>query len=430
MPDLSVATFAVPATPPRGHGLCGGWITPVVGVDDPLWLRGLILLGSGRPIVVATLDWTGVLNESHERIVDRLAKAAGTDPERVLVHCVHQHNAPFVDHRANARVAEAGGTPLFIPSFFDDLLDRGAAAAGEALKAPRAVSSIGHGTAEVAEVASNRRVIGPNGKIQFSRTSATKDPVARAAPEGTIDPTLSCLTLSGPAGPVARLSFYTTHPMSYYGDGRVSADFPGLARYRREISEPGVFRLYLTGCAGNVTAGKYNDGSKVRRAELADRLEAAMIASDAAADERAGAISADPELTVRPFTFSPRADLDPEKLRAIVRDPKATTADRNRSAMAASWLERIGRPIRLASLALNKNAILSLPGETFVEYQLAAKKANPDWNLCVAAYGDGGPWYIPLARSFEEGGYEPSVAFVARDSEPAYQEAISSLVRR
>ena len=38
---------------------------------------------------------------------------------------------------------------------------------------------------------------------------------------------------------VARLYFYTTHPMSYYGDGRVSADFVGLARARRDAEEPG-----------------------------------------------------------------------------------------------------------------------------------------------------------------------------------------------
>ena len=54
-----LATFKIDATPPIGHPLCGGWIKPVVGVDDPLWLRGVVLMGTDRPIVLAALDWTG-----------------------------------------------------------------------------------------------------------------------------------------------------------------------------------------------------------------------------------------------------------------------------------------------------------------------------------------------------------------------------------
>ena len=34
--NLHLATFRFDVTPPMGHALCGGWIRPVVGVDDPL----------------------------------------------------------------------------------------------------------------------------------------------------------------------------------------------------------------------------------------------------------------------------------------------------------------------------------------------------------------------------------------------------------
>ena len=48
--------------------------------------------------------------------------------------------------------------------------------------------------------------------------------------------------------------------MSYYRDVRVSSDFCGLARKQRQHEEPDCTYLYFTGCAGNVPAGKYNDG--------------------------------------------------------------------------------------------------------------------------------------------------------------------------
>ena len=43
--DLRLGTFDIDASPPMGHPLCGGWIKPVVGQDDPLRLRGIVLAG-------------------------------------------------------------------------------------------------------------------------------------------------------------------------------------------------------------------------------------------------------------------------------------------------------------------------------------------------------------------------------------------------
>src|SRR4051812_49704287 len=79
--------------------------------------------------------------------------------------------------------------------------------------------------------------------------------------------------------PLARLYYYTTHPMSYYGDGRASSDFVGLARQRRDDEEPGALHVYFTGSAGNVTAGKYKDGDRGNRAVLADRGHAGVGAA-------------------------------------------------------------------------------------------------------------------------------------------------------
>src|SRR5262249_44590902 len=135
----------------------------------------------------------------------------------------------------------------------------------------------GHG--RVHAVASNRRILGDDGSVRFTRTSATRDPKVRAEPEGLIDPWLRTVSFWNGATPLAALSYYATHPMSYYGDGRVSSDFCGLARKRRQDEEPDVFQIYFTGCAGNITAGKYNDGSHANRRVLRDRIYDAMTAA-------------------------------------------------------------------------------------------------------------------------------------------------------
>ena len=108
MPALHLATFSCDVTPPDGHPLCGGWILPVRGVDDPLRALGVVLLGMGRPVVLCVVDWTGIRNEAFRVWRAALAEAAHTTPEHVSLHTVHPHNAPFADVEAEKLIAAAG----------------------------------------------------------------------------------------------------------------------------------------------------------------------------------------------------------------------------------------------------------------------------------------------------------------------------------
>jgi hypothetical protein len=71
-----------------------------------------------------------------------------------------------------------------------------------------------------------------------------------------------------------------------------------------------------------------------------------------------------------------------------------------------------------------------MPGELFVEYQLAAKKMHPDPRVATAAYGDYGPAYIGTTKAYAEGGYEtsPSASNVAPEVEPVLMDAMKRLL--
>jgi hypothetical protein len=72
--------------------------------------------------------------------------------------------------------------------------------------------------------------------------------------------------------------------------------------------------------------------------------------------------------------------------------------------------------------------VLSLPGETFIEYQLGAQARRPgDW-VATASYGDLGPGYIPLDVSYAQGGYEPKDSFVSGGAEPILRRAIETVL--
>src|SRR5690349_13541597 len=230
-----LATFVAEVTPPLKHPLMGGGIAPAARVEDPLFAHGLVLLGAGKPIALVAVDWCEIRNEAHDRWRQAVADAVKTDPGRVLVSCLHQHDAPVADLEAERllRAHKAAGS-VCDPEFHEQAVKRVARAAAACLGKARRVTHLGTGQARVSEVASNRRYPGPDGKPRFDRTSATRDPKAREQPEGTIDPWLKTLSFWDGDKPVAALSCYATHPMSHYGKGEVSADFVGLARKRRQ----------------------------------------------------------------------------------------------------------------------------------------------------------------------------------------------------
>ncbi|MBL8795342.1 MAG: hypothetical protein JNM56_15665 [Planctomycetia bacterium] len=427
MPALHLATFRSDATPPAGHPLCGGWIEPVRGVDDPLRALGVILLGMGQPVVLCAVDWCGLRNDANLLWRKALAQAAHTVVENVAVHCVHPHNAPFADVEAQKLIEAAKGPPSLDLKFFGEAVQRSAEAAQAALAKSQPFTHVGIGQAKIAEVASNRRILGDDGKVKFTRTSATKDPKVRAEPEGLIDPWLKTLSFWNGEQRLAELHYYATHPMSYYGDGRVSADFAGLARQKRQDEDDKVFQVYFTGCAGNVTAGKYNDGSKENRVVLRDRMYEGMKAAAQATTRHPVARWG---WRVEPVKLPPRVEksFGAEESRQVLEDDKQSKARRNNAAFQLAWLQRRERPIDLACLDFGKVQVLHLPGEAFVEFQLKAQEMRKDSTVCVASYGDGGPGYIPPAKAYFEGGYEPTVALAGPDSEEILLRALRKLL--
>src|SRR6267143_7074767 len=98
--NYRLATFSADVTPPMGHPLMGGGIAPAQKVDDPLSARGIVLLGTGKPLVLVSVEWCEIRNDAYERWRAVLADAAQTVKERVLVTCVHVHDAPIADLEA------------------------------------------------------------------------------------------------------------------------------------------------------------------------------------------------------------------------------------------------------------------------------------------------------------------------------------------
>jgi hypothetical protein len=401
--SLRLATFVADVTPPLGHPLFGSVSLPAQEIGEPLSARGVVLLGSGEPIVMVSVDWLEIRNDAYRSWREALAEAAGTQLQRVLVSCVHQHDAPLADLTAQRLLTDHKLAGQWIDPVFHRRAVQGVA---EALKAalPKAqpITHLGMGKALVEGVASNRRYLGADGKPRHDRGSATADPSIRLQPEGTIDPWLRTLSFWNGDRPVAAMSAYATHPMSYYRTGRVSSDFSGIARERRQMETPDTLQIYFSGASGNVTAGKYNDGNPANRSVLAGRLHSAMRE----AWEATKRVPV-PKVQFRsvPYILPPR---DEPGFRIPDLEAKLLASQDARTqcfaALGLSWRQRVaaGEKLDLPALDFGPAVLLLLPAESYVEYQLLANQLRPRDFVFVAGYGECGPGYIPHEKAWGE----------------------------
>jgi hypothetical protein len=246
-------------------------------------------------------------------------------------------------------------------------------------------------------------------------------------PDGNIDPWLKTVTFARGDKALVRLHYYATHPQSFYGDPRASYDFPGIAREAIQAEE-NVFQVYFNGCGGDITAGKYNDGSRSARDELASRLAQGMRESIAATRFQ-------PAASIRwrtaPLRLVPRTDpgYTETDYRNRMTNPQLNPSVRiYRGAMPLAFLARQQNPIVLSSLSIAGVHILHLPGESMIDYQLFAQCLLPSDFVAVAAYGDCGCGYICTEQAFQEGGYEPTDSFVVPQSEAELKAGIRKLL--
>lgn len=422
---LILATFDIDVTPPVGSHLA--YDTEKNSWDLGLRAKGIVLSGAGKPIVLCAVDWIGIANESHDAFCQALADAAGTVPERVAVHTVHQHDAPISDFSSERILKEAGLDPLsYEGTFSREVIQQLKKAIMISMKNAQRISHVGMGQAEVYQVASNRRILDIDGHVRETRWTACGDPAIRAEPEGLIDPMVSLISFWDGEKPVAVLSYYAVHPQSYYRTGIANPDFPGIARFLRQLAVPEALHIHFNGAGADVGAGKYNDGSPENRLVLAERLADGMKRAWEGTVLKPVTTSSI-SWVYEPVSLPPAEDLK----KAGTGLNKEDLVSLSNSLSKVAWLERLekGRQINVSCLSIGDARIVHLPGEPFVKFQLETKAVNPDLFVVVAGYGDYAPGYIGTVDAYEQGGYETGPASgVAPEAGTVLMKAIRKLL--
>jgi hypothetical protein len=279
-------------------------------------------------------------------------------------------------------------------------------------------------------LASNRRILGKDGKVHAMRYSMTYDRKLQAEPVGLIDPVLRTVAFKDTGGKViAAMHFYASHPMTAYRRNMVGADVPGVAiDYAAKHYCKDTLNIYFNGCGGNITFGKYaiNPPAKSLKV-LGERLGRGIVSN---LERLESAATGKIRIFKARFEVPFREKIDRVKIYKDFPDDKVVDGIvKYYNSLRPKWDRWENAEVSRVSIGDGVH-ILSMPGETVVEYQLYAQSLLPEKFLACAAYSNCIYDYIPTAAMFDEGGYEPNVgSFTTPKIEGLYKQALYKVLK-
>ncbi len=406
---LLVGTASADITPPIGaydgrHG------RHVEVIEDAVTARALYLEqpGGEAPVVLAMADFGGVTYETDRRLRRLIGDAVGTPPERVRINTTHNHTC-IGGYRTVHALYQSVGHEFFDIEWFEQCVEMGFVAAAMEAKATRRNATVAIGTAPVHGVMSSRLFLDESGAVT-ARMGVTDDR-GRRAPRGLFDPDLYALCFRDRAcgAPICTVINLACHATSISARGAlISPDFPGYAASLVE-QETGGPTFFLQGAGGNVGPGKDADGTVEGARVLGRRV------ADAALLAMRRAILC-PPAPLHFHTWTQQVELLPDlpdEAQARRAFDQCAAGEHHPSELwrHAALLEVVSQREVVSRCELfivhhGDWCLAGLPGETFVESQLAIRGASALPFALVGGYYDTTLWYIPTHKAIREGGYE------------------------
>ena len=394
---LKAAVAKVDITPPAGLAMYGFFDRIKdeklsTGTLDPLYARVLVLEAGQRRLALVTLDLGRTFNDSELHSLSQRVKSSA-EISFLMVTASHTHSGPNIldiypgDHA---------------PAWETKALEKIATAVTEA--SHRLVDAqVGTGRGEV-YVGYNRRQVHSDGSVTMLWSNPDKQPTS------PLDPSVWVMRIDDRSGkPMAVLVNYACHPVVLGADNtKYSADYVASMVNTVETSFTSApICFFLQGADGDINpyyaTTPLKEGGIEKRDWTGEQLgrEAARVATmihtevarEPAIDFADDVLEFRPRWDGRQFreallrNFGPKVFEDHADL--LVQDPPPDHLD-----------------LHVTSVLLDKDiAILGMPGEPFVHFQINWKDRCPVRDCIVMGYTNGYFDYFPTIHAAGEGGY-------------------------
>jgi neutral ceramidase len=435
---LRVGTARTVITPPVGAPLLGT-IQRSTGIHDELYARALLIRDNSQSVAFVSLDLIGMDFVLADQIRDAVRDAAGVSV--CLLHCTHNHSAPFTipwSVLGTRWLAGPGKT------WRDSLPQIIAKTVAQAKQDSEAVT-FSAGRAPV-QIGSNRRLRTAEGVVM------------KPNPDGPVVPWVDVLRINRQDGTTAAVLFsHAAHPVIIHGSSRlISAEFPGFATTKLESLVGGrSMAMFGQAFAGDINGNPLRGGIEAAQTageELARGAFSAVQNSELISDSVLQINSVRLGIPLQPL---PSRD-ECEKALREAEEKLAECRDADLASDEQLWdlQDQVGEaksqegssevddvqpmekqpwwrmdtvlclrdlmakidardetPLRFEAHLLRFGddwSLLATSHELFSEYQLKLDREVPTKHNMMVAYTNGCESYIPLDRDLPLGGYEAS----------------------
>ena len=386
--EMKAGVAKVDITPPLGTHMWGYFdrLKGAEGTIDPLYARVLVLEAGEKRLAYVDLDLGRTFGPASLESLRKAAKQT-SDIDYIIVQAIHTHAGPVI----------LDDYPSGPPAWETADLGKIEQAIQQAQQHAVPVRlGVGYGEAFIGY---NRRRIEPDGSVAMFWSNPAR------IPTWPVDPTLTVLRIDQMDGqPLAILVNYATHPVTFGPDNlRYSADFPGaMCKYVEKAFDGKPLAFFVQGAPGDInvydTTTPIEEDANGRRDWAGDTLGKAAVAT---ANQIQTTADSNPSIDFAEDWLPVKLRWDPRKFKEeLLREvsPEAFKI------FAPPIQETLELPVTTA-LIDKKIAILGVPGEPFVEFQLSARARCPVSSCFFLGYTNGFYGYFPTIKAATEGGY-------------------------
>lgn len=455
---LRVGIAEADITPPVGFPMAGYYHERLAtGVIDPLKAKAVVFRAGETQAAWVVCDLTGIAHDLTVAIRTSAAAKTGIPPESITITATHSHTAPDYYRDLYQVLNDDPRSPERL-EYITKLIEGPVDAIVRAHKSAAAVELSTGGIIQQTPVAFNRRFVMRDGSV---RTWMKNDSpgVVRAA--GPTDPEIGLVKITSLDGsrPLGVLSNFALH-LDTVGGLQWSADYPFyIEQAVRKSLGSNVVSLFGAGTCGDINHTDPNKAERNKTEYIGQSLGQTIAGGvNQLTPLKRQDLHVGMRVVSLPLeTFTPEQLAQSEKILAAVdRNEKVDFFDHvlaHKRALIDQFVHQtpLTKPELLASRRLTKSwagvgpalpvevhvicigdelAIVTLPGEVFVDLGLAIKRGSPfRTTLVVELANCVETIYIPHRAAYAGGSYEVTNSAVQPGSGEMLVEAALSLLR-
>jgi neutral ceramidase len=422
MKKIKAAKGRVLITPPTGTPMAGNvrLDNKSRGVHDDIFCNILILTDDSTKVCLLGFDLVALEYPTCNDIKARIEQTAGIPASNIVIWVTHTHSGPDTGMPMYQGMEDAM-TMAYVESMIENVA-REVARVNETFEEV----TLKKGITNVTELSFNRRLVKKDGSVVMN--FETFDPSDIIGTTGPIDDELITLSAWDKNGNLfAVLVNFTLHPAILVGyKWLISRDFIHyLDEYILGKYGSQAITLFANGAEGNINHLNYCDPDQLRSFEETDRIGKKLGAyvtdsfnNSFVLEGKIRFVSEKVTIPFRKITEEEQkwADMVLERDKDLAEDLWDGIPDKTYARMIKGMLVRPDKECEtvLQGMAIHNFALVTFPGEVYVEFGLTVKELSPYKPTMIIGLANSMVGYIPKKEAFSQGGYEVRTAWTSQ----------------